>query len=172
MPVPPDMPRTNNVPQQRTVGAYIVPVDGSNFTPCCWTPCISPLPRSPMPRSLPVARWGYYCRLYNSACLWINNKGPTIVLLRHIADIGTSNKQWGDGKNPTDDPDVCSGNVIRDNTITTEVPCLANSSYLYFSKFSIAVFSLGVHKSAFHRPAKCILSCELDSVCGGRSFAL
>lgn len=43
-------------------------------------------------------------------------------LLFHIlADIGTSNKQWDDGKNPTDDPDVCRGNVVRDNTIKTHV---------------------------------------------------
>lgn len=51
---------------------------------------------------------------------------PTVILGRRCsvqpsADIGTSNKQWADGKNPTADPDACIGNVISDNVITTDV---------------------------------------------------
>ena len=38
-----------------------------------------------------------------------------------VADIGTSSNQWGDGKNPTDDPDECSRNFIHNNIINTFV---------------------------------------------------
>ena len=34
--------------------------------------------------------------------------------------IGTSNKQWGDGKNPTSDPDETRDNIIHDNYIDTQ----------------------------------------------------
>ncbi|MCH7730829.1 right-handed parallel beta-helix repeat-containing protein [Patescibacteria group bacterium] len=34
--------------------------------------------------------------------------------------IGTSSKQWDDGKNPTDDPDQSSNNWIHDNTMDTQ----------------------------------------------------
>ncbi|CAM9776684.1 unnamed protein product, partial [Laminaria digitata] len=33
--------------------------------------------------------------------------------------IGTSSKQWDDGKNSSDDPDMCQGIVIRNNQIVT-----------------------------------------------------
>jgi parallel beta-helix repeat protein len=33
--------------------------------------------------------------------------------------IGTSNKQWGDGKNPTDDPDESRDNIVHNNYIET-----------------------------------------------------
>ncbi len=38
-----------------------------------------------------------------------------------LADIGTSSKQWGDGKNWSDAPDVCRGNEVRQNYIRTRV---------------------------------------------------
>lgn len=34
--------------------------------------------------------------------------------------VGTSSKQWNDGKNPTNDPDETKGNVIHHNTINTQ----------------------------------------------------
>jgi hypothetical protein len=34
--------------------------------------------------------------------------------------IGTSSKQWGDGKNPTDDPDETKNNIIHHNYIDTQ----------------------------------------------------
>lgn len=34
--------------------------------------------------------------------------------------IGTSNTQWGDGKNPTNEPDVSTGNWIHHNTFDTQ----------------------------------------------------
>lgn len=34
--------------------------------------------------------------------------------------IGTSNKQWGDGKNPTNDPDETKDNTVHDNYIDTQ----------------------------------------------------
>lgn len=37
------------------------------------------------------------------------------------ADIGTSSGQWDDGKNPTNEEDVCKGNTIRNNYIATNV---------------------------------------------------
>lgn len=51
---------------------------------------------------------------------------PTVILRRRCLvqsspDIGTSNKQWADGRNPTADPDACIGNVVSDNMITTDV---------------------------------------------------
>lgn len=45
--------------------------------------------------------------------------GPRLI--PHLADVGTSSKQWGDGKNWSDEPDVCLGNVVRDNDIRTRV---------------------------------------------------
>lgn len=37
------------------------------------------------------------------------------------ADVGTSSSQWDDGINFSDEPDVCRGNVVRDNLIKTNV---------------------------------------------------
>jgi hypothetical protein len=34
--------------------------------------------------------------------------------------VGTSSKQWGDGKNPTDDPDETKDNIIHNNYIDTQ----------------------------------------------------
>lgn len=46
------------------------------------------------------------------------------ISLRLMADIGTSSGQW-DEKKPTSDPDICKGNVVRDNVISTKVRCRA-----------------------------------------------
>jgi len=42
-----------------------------------------------------------------------------LVLFR--ADVGTASNQWDDGKNWSDEPDVCMGNIVRDNYIRTRV---------------------------------------------------
>lgn len=47
------------------------------------------------------------------------------ISLRLMADIGTSSGQW-EQKNPTGDPDICKGNVVRNNVISTKVRCRAH----------------------------------------------
>lgn len=41
-----------------------------------------------------------------------------------MSDIGTATNQW-DEKNPTDEPDMCMGNLIHNNIINTKVGCRA-----------------------------------------------
>lgn len=45
-----------------------------------------------------------------------------------MADIGTATDQW-DEKNPTNEPDMCKGNIIRNNIINTKVGRLSSSAH-------------------------------------------
>jgi len=93
-------------------------------------------------------------------------------LIPHLADIGTSSKQWGDGKNWFDEPDVCLGNVVRDNYIRTRVRhstaehmnTLAHRNHLSLSIYSKYNFNLIMsNQQSFYWPGFMIWSLRLDS---------
>lgn len=71
-----------------------------------------------------------------------------------FADIGTSNKQWGDGKNWSDAPDACRDNVVRNNIIHTRVRQLR--SWLVVSPGQYILLPL-MHSPVHRCPAdKCL----------------